>query len=444
MRLLPTLILIFLFVNSLAFSLDQDKIISRRYALLLGGATTYGITLLPYVSNASTEKSSEEITLANSAFVTSALVEKDPSSLLSIRSEKKGKVRIRIPRVGYSFYKTAPDTAARCTALALRAGVRHFDVGTLYGSIPQIGSILKQYLDGGISDIDYTSESTELLDLLDKVCFDGQKHSLETTSTKSLMNDMSPIPNGSASRRGRRSTLFISHKLSNAEQSINRSDVKRFVKQQISNLNVQYLDLVSIHSPLTDKERRLETYGALMEMRDAGFVRSVGVCNYGVKALEEIKYCGFELPSVNQIELSPFNTHDDIVSFCRTNDIAVSCSAWSKLSGTDGPSDQWVILSELAKNKGMTKAQVLVRWSLQKGYICIPRSGCGSKIERKAIAENSYGGVNLPERENILSEEEMNIIDSLNTNYKAGKLGRRDGWSDDDVLGIDWDPTDFV
>jgi diketogulonate reductase-like aldo/keto reductase len=94
----------------------------------------------------------------------------------------------------------------------------------------------------------------------------------------------------------------------------------------------------------------------------------------------------------------------------------------------------------------MTKAQILVRWSLQKGYICVPRSNAASKIERIAIAENSYGGVNRIRKEgtDVLSSEEMKLLDNLDVSYKAGKLGRRDGWSDSDVTGPDWDPTKAV
>ena len=58
--------------------------------------------------------------------------------------------------------------------------------------------------------------------------------------------------------------------------------------------------------------------------------------------------------------------------------------------------------------------------------------------QRVAIAENSYGGVvNFK-----LSSEEMKLLDSLDVNYKSGKLGRRDGWNDEDVTSIDWDPTE--
>ena len=73
---------------------------------------------------------------------------KDPGPVLSIRGGLDGKSTIKVPRVGYSFYKTSIDMAQRCTALALRAGVRNFDVGTSYGSNEEIAKVLKKYLDG--------------------------------------------------------------------------------------------------------------------------------------------------------------------------------------------------------------------------------------------------------------------------------------------------------
>lgn len=382
---------------------------------------------------------------------------KDPNPLLTIKGGLNGKSPIKIPRVGYSLYKTSPDVAARSTALALRAGVRHFDVGTLYNSNAEVAIPLQKYLSVGMGGLanTYSSETPELLSFLDKIIEDGDQHALSTLSSGLKLN-IAPPPDGSAGRRGRREGLFISHKVSNAEQSTKRVDVQRAVKSQIATLGTQYLDMVSLHSPLTDRDRRRESYAALLELRDGGFVKSVGVCNYGIEALKELKEYGFDLPRVNQIELSPFNTHSDVVSWCNSNNVAIACGAWSKLSGTDGPQDQWAALSEIAKKKQMTKAQVLVRWSLQKGYICVPRSGSISKLERFAIGENSYGGVNRSssspkvEKEGgnnnsyILTDEEMAIIDSLNIDYKAGKLERRDGWGDNDVEGPEWDPTNFV
>ena len=420
----------------------------------------------------------------------------DPSPFLSIRGGRNGQSTIQIPRVGYSLYKTSPELASRCVSLALRSGVRHFDVGTLYNSNSEIAKPIKLYLDNGLPGLQkgyYKDETPELLELLDATSATADKHAQNTIGgykSKSI----SPTIDGSAGRGQRRDQLFISHKLSNAEQStevakqkpnqtkVDKASyiaVKRSVKNTIAELGCGYLDMVSIHSPLTDKDRRLATYQALLDLRDSGFIKAVGVCNYGLgecnivmiwvelslitntNLLTHLSSSAFlplgplkeiqemvgdkveDLPACNQLELSPFNMHKDVVSYCDANGIAVGCSAWSKLSGVQGPAEGWAILADLAKAKGMTKAQLLVRWSMQKGYVCVPRSGCSSKIERIAIAENSYGGVNGDESF-VLTKEDMKILDGLDIGYKAGKLGRRDGWDDADVTGDDWDPTEFV
>lgn len=454
-------------IQALTLSMTRDSSstksivkISRRNALIQGSASIAGLVgasnsasaeLLPAetvdlsaIKAAQSKKASAPgIMSSTGKRATTIIPIKDPSPLLSIRGGIGGKSTIKIPRVGYSFYKTAPDQAARCAALALRAGVRHFDVASSYGSNSQIAIPLKKFLDIGMTGMDsfYKDEKPEILQILDDTKKASDEHSVATVSS-GIMSGLSPPPSGSAGRKGRRDTLFISHKLSNAEQSSHRVDVKRAVKAQIAELGCTYLDMVSMHSPLTDKSRRMESYASLLELRDGGFVKSVGVCNYGVCHLEEIKDSGLDLPSVNQLELSPFNTHTDVISWCEENGVAVSCAAWSKLSGADGPADQWAVIADIAKNKGMTKAQVMVRWALQKGYICVPRSAAASKIERIAIAENSYGGVNSNnEGSFVLSDEEMSTIEGLNIDYKAGKLGRRDGWTDEDVTGLDWDPT---
>jgi diketogulonate reductase-like aldo/keto reductase len=373
----------------------------------------------------------------------------DPPPMLSIRAAGP-RSNVKIPRVGYSFYKTAPEQAARCTSLALRAGIRHLDMATSYHSNSEIAKSLKSYLDGGQpgSLLGMKEETAELLQLLDATSLAGEEHTKSTLGGRA--SGLSPAPLVSAGRRGRREGLFLSHKISNAEQSTDATAVRRSVKAAIATLGCSYLDMVSIHSPLTDPSRRMATYQALLELRDSGFVKTVGVCNYGLGPLQELAAANVELPAVNQLELSPFHAHKDVVDWCDKYGVAVSCGAWSKLSGASGPTEGWDVLAKLAQAKHMTKSQVLVRWALQKGYICVPRSSSASKLERVAIAENSYGGVNLNTLDTstngsyTLSQEVMQILDALDVSYKAGKLGRRDGWDDADVVGPDWDPTDYV
>jgi len=90
----------------------------------------------------------------------------------------------------------------------------------------------------------------------------------------------------------------------------------------------------------------------------------------------------------------------------------------------------------------MTKAQVLIAWAFQKNYLCVPRSGVKSKLERKAIFENSYSGV-IDKDDYHLTDDEMNLLNGLDESLKSGRLGVLDGWNVDDILGKDWDPTDI-
>lgn len=471
-----------------SLSLCDDAHTSRRDAIKVAGTTvTTSVTLLLSESASSIDDQAVDMERINSARMSISsqpkpsvpglnVVGKERSTikpsisqtpLLAIKSGREGKSTINIPRVGFSMYKTSYEEAGKCVALALRGGVRHFDIGTSYGSNGEIADQpFKLYLDSGMVGLKsyFKGEDEEVLNALDEAA---------------VLSKLPSTPDGSIGRGARRSQLFISHKLSNEEQSTSILDVKRRVKQTISDLNLGYLDMVSMHSSLTDKERRSATYLALLELRDGGFIKSVGVCNYGVKALAELadtvktrdmvgimdsasklgydvksnkledlsSLVGYDnskdLPAVNQIELSPFNMHKDIVAWCDKHGVAVGCSAWSKLSGANGPADGWATLSELATKKGMTKAQLLVRWSLQKGYVCVPRSGSKSTAQKLAIAENSYGGASRLQSFAI-SDEEMRILDALDVGYEAGRLGRKDGWDDKDVTGPEWDPTEFV
>jgi len=77
----------------------------------------------------------------------------------------------------------------------------------------------------------------------------------------------------------------------------------RGVDQSLARMKFDYIDLFLIHDPLSGTDRRLATYKALIEAKAAGKIRSVGVSNYNVHHIEEIKNAGYEMPCVNQIEV---------------------------------------------------------------------------------------------------------------------------------------------
>ncbi|THH19792.1 hypothetical protein EW146_g1460 [Bondarzewia mesenterica] len=99
------------------------------------------------------------------------------------------------------------------------------------------------------------------------------------------------------------------------------------VNDSLKVFGFDYIDLYLIHSPLPGREKRLETWRALLDAKKAGKLRSIGVSNYGPKHIEEIRAAGFELPSVNQVELHPLCQQKDIVECCNKYSILVEAYA---------------------------------------------------------------------------------------------------------------------
>ena len=169
----------------------------------------------------------------------------------------------------------------------------------------------------------------------------------------------------------------------------------------------------------------------------SNFIHRCLLCDCFFAIGREIVDAGLPPPSVIQLELSPFNQHTEVAAWAASNDCLLSCAAWSKLSSTNGPTQGWDILGSIANARGMTKQQVLIRWAIQRGYMCVPRSSSQYKVERQAIAENSWT-VTEPF---VLTDKEMAILDGLDEQISAGQLGVKDGWEESDILSNKWDPT---
>jgi len=141
----------------------------------------------------------------------------------------------------------------------------------------------------------------------------------------------------------------------------------------------------------------LATYRALLESKKVGKIRTVGVSNYGVKHLEEIKDAGLEPPAVNQIELHPLCQQRPIVEYCRENDIVVQAYCPILRGEMDHP--LFVALSEKYQRD---PAQILLRWSLQKGFVPLPKSATAARI---------HSNTHLYDFE--LSDEDITRLDAL-------------------------------
>ncbi|KAL0256234.1 hypothetical protein SLS55_008626 [Diplodia seriata] len=166
---------------------------------------------------------------------------------------------------------------------------------------------------------------------------------------------------------------------------------KADVEATLEETGLEYVDLYLIHAPYGGRDARLGAWKALVEAVEAGKVRSIGVSNYGVHHLEELEAWIQETDekqgkgkggvlSVNQVELHPWLARDDIVRWCRQRGVVMEAYCpLVRATKNDDP-----LLVSLAKKHGKSPAQVLLRWSLQKGFVILPKTVTMSRIEENA------------------------------------------------------------
>lgn len=228
--------------------------------------------------------------------------------------------------VGPGADKTNPefiDATLEGTKAALSQGYRLLDTAVMYGSEENVGKALKQ----------------------------------------------STVP---------RSEMFIVTKLWNDKHGADLATES--FHDSLKQLELDYVDLYLIHSPRGGK--LIETYRALLKLKDQGFIRSVGVSNFGVVHLEGLEKAGLPTPSVNQIELHPYQNQrkSHIVEYCQEKGITLmGYCPMLRQKKNDDP-----ILVELSKKYNKSVPQILIRWSLQRNFITIPKSINPKRIQQNA------------------------------------------------------------
>lgn len=178
-----------------------------------------------------------------------------------------------------------------------------------------------------------------------------------------------------------RSEVFVTTKLWRAEWGAARA--REAIDSSLRKLGMAYVDLLLLHCP-GDPDLRAETWAVLEEAVKKGQAKSIGVSNFGIPHLERLMKSATITPAVNQIELSPFNQRVDVVQHCQSQGIALQ--AYSPLAKASKLGDPRVVA--LAAKRGITPAQLLIRWSLQKGFIPLPKS---VNPERQATNLDVFG-----------------------------------------------------
>ena len=255
---------------------------------------------------------------------------------------------VGIPCIGFGTWQTPDgDVAVRSVAAAIEAGYRHIDTAQAYGNEESVGKGIRE------SGID-------------------------------------------------RKDLFVTTKLWNSNHSYKLT--MRTFEESVNKLGLDYLDLFLIHWPnpiaFRDhwQEANAESWKAMEELYEAGKIRAIGVSNFRPHHIEEILKTAKIAPMVNQIRLCPGDTQDETVNWCREHGMVLE--AYSPLG--IGQIFEVPEMQKLAEKYQRSIAQVCIRWSLQRGYLPLPKSVTPSRIQE-----------NLKVFDFELSDEDVQLIADL-------------------------------
>jgi 2,5-diketo-D-gluconate reductase A len=241
----------------------------------------------------------------------------------------------RMPLLGFGTWQIKGDDAVRSTAAALEAGYRHLDTATVYGNEGEVGKALAE---SGVA----------------------------------------------------RDDVFVTTKVP-GDRSGRAIDTLR---QSLDLLGTDHVDLWLIHWPT---EVAVELWGELVEARESGLTREIGVSNFDLDLVDEVTRAIGPAPAVNQIEWSPLLYDAATLAAHEERDIVLE--GYSALRG--GTLDHPVIVA-VAERHGRTPAQVIIRWHLQHRIVVIPKSANADRIRSNA----DVGGFEL-------DDDDMSALDAL-------------------------------
>lgn len=143
------------------------------------------------------------------------------------------------------------------------------------------------------------------------------------------------------------------------------------VEASLHLMGLDQLDVVLVHWPNPSQGRYVEAFEGLLDCRERGLVRHVGTSNYTAEHLREVIAATGEAPVLNQVECHPLFPQEELVGVHR--ELGILTQAWSPLGKRQAQYDAPAV-RQAAERAGVTPAQVILRWHLERGVMPLPKS----------------------------------------------------------------------
>jgi len=255
-----------------------------------------------------------------------------------------------IPQLGLGVFKVDDDVCEQLVLDALEVGYRHIDTAMIYRNEAAVGRALAA---SGIA----------------------------------------------------RDEIFVTTKLWNSDQGTENTPLA--LQTSLELLGLDYVDLYLIHWPAPLRDDYVATWLALEELHAQGLAKAIGVSNFEPEHLEKIMEAGSITPAINQVELHPAFQQRTLRAF--QEPLGIITEAWGPLGQGKYELSELPGLVELAKAKGRSIQQIVLRWHLQEGVVVFPKTA-----RKERLIEN------LSVFDFDLTAEEMDIVAAMDINKRVG------------------------